>query len=242
MSIHAIVMLVVAAILGSGSTTASAQQKSAEPAKLKEMRQIYSKELAKLKLPILKKLAADLGELEGKFTKENKLEEAIAARQERLKIETLRLSLQAESEARVRPGSTARPTSKPTAEMREFSIPMGNASLQGRLKRPASDSYITNWVVSSCEATWSGGQIIPGMYDVYIDFDTYWSRSGGQLKFEELNQDFHCVIPGGQKRKTMKVGTFRLGSALGFTIKANTKNRYGILRLHGVTFKPAAQQ
>ena len=40
----------------------------------------------------------------------------------------------------------------------------------------------------------------------------------------------------------MKVGNFKLGTALGFTIRAKSKNPYGILRLHGVTFKPSAQQ
>ena len=39
----------------------------------------------------------------------------------------------------------------------------------------------------------------------------------------------------------LKVGTLKLGSALGFTIKAESKNPYGIIRLHGVTFKPVAQ-
>ncbi len=238
---HALAAALCAIFVSLGAA-APAQQKLAEPAKLREMREIYTKELAKLKLPILNQLATDLAALEKQLTAEDKLEEAIKARSERLKVETLRLSLGAQATVAISQGSAAAPNSEPAAEMKEFSIPMGNATLQGRLKRPASDAYITNWVTTSCEANWSGGQIVPGLYDVYLDFDTFWQRSGGQLIFEELNQDFHCAIPGGQKRKTMKVGTFRLGSALGFTIKADSKNRYGIIRLHGVTFKPSAQQ
>lgn len=220
-------------------TANSCAQDAAAPAKLQQMRQIYEQELAKLKLPILQQLSVDLEKLERSLTQENRLEEAVKARAERQRIGPMLRALEAKSSAEIAPDPEAATT--PDTEVKEFSIPMGSANLQGRLKRPKSGAYISDWVSSSCQATWSGGQIIPGLYDVYIDFDTFWQRSGGQLKFEELNQDFHFTIPGGQARKTVKVGTLKLGSALGFTIKADSKNPYGIIRLHGVTFKPVAQ-
>ena len=215
-----------------------AQAGADEPEKLTQMRKIYEAEVVKRKLPILKKLAKDLGALEKKLTKANKLEEALKARKERGEIEATIQSLGASVASS---GKTTTPGGKPEADRKEFSIPMSSANLQGRLKRPGSGSYITSWVTTTCVATWSGGNVVPGLYDVYIDFDTDWRYGGGELKFEELGQDFHCVIKRGSERKTMKVGTFKLGTKLGFSIRCLSKNRHGVLRLYGVTFKPADQ-
>ena len=198
------------------STFSSAQQ-AGEPEKVTNMRKIYEAELVKRKLPVLKKLATDL----------LKLEAALNARHSRSNIEAQIKSLGAKVSTR-RKTTAKTPSPKAKGEMKAFNIPMSAASIQGRLKRPGSGAFITNWVTTNCIATRSGGQVTPGFYDVSID--------------EELSQDFHCVIPPEADRTTMKVGTFKLGTALGFTIRAKSKNPYGILRLHGVTFKPSAQQ
>lgn len=210
-----------------------------EPDRLVKMRQIYEQEIARLRLPALKKLASKLKALEIRLTKENKLEAAKGARDERLRVEAIIAG------APERTGSSSGSAGSrlpAAAERKEFSIPMSSANLQGRLTRPGSGSYIEGWISKSCEATWSGGKVIPGLYDVYIDYDTRYRQGGGELVFEELRQDFRHMIPTGYASTTVKVGTFRLGTALGFSIRADTKQPYGIFRLRGVTFKPAKEQ
>jgi len=220
---------------------AAAQDK---PDKLTLMGEIYKKEVEKIRLPILEKLAKDLTALEQELTKGNQLEKAVKARDERKKIETEIASIKRASGRAVASGGGKKAKEEEPEKPDErttFTIPMGNAQLEGRTKR-SSGGVLTNWVTTTCKATWRGGKIIPGYYDVYIDYSSPYSRMGGELLFHELHQDFNCIIRPAQHRQQMKVGTFKLGTGLGFSIQAKTKNPSGIFHLYGIQFKPSKQQ
>ena len=64
--------------------------------------------------------------------------------------------------------ASKKPAAKAEAkeEMKEFSLPMAKHSYRD-VSSGGSSSYITDWVTTTCLATWSGGQIVPGLYDVY---------------------------------------------------------------------------
>ena len=215
------------------STGVGAQEEAQEEAevtgRLSEVREIYQRELAALRIDALAKHVA---RLEAALRTVDKADEsATAAAIEKLLGEGRRelAALGARVEVESPPEEPGPRPARLTPRM---------ASIRG-LKR--SGNTLHGWTGPGTTAQWTVKGVPRGRYDIYLDYRPV-PGGGGTLELQELQQLAAIEIPPATRdargSRSVKAATFELRGTIGIRITPKTRSR-DVLWLSAVRLVPA---
>lgn len=204
------------------------------PQEMKALRAEFTASLATATIPVLRQQVKDLLALEKKAAAARDYDTAIAARDERKRIEAAIADLDKASLF-----ASSASTTAGDAEPERVVLKLADAKLD-RVRFDPNAGVLTDWSGTGASATWQLPNLAPGGYEVVLKYQSGPLEGGSVLvqeSFYTLSADLQTTL---KEATEHNLGTLRLRKGDGqLKLSARTILKSNLMQLHSVELIPA---
>ena len=215
----------------------NASSRAADPEVLTDLREKYLEALEGIRGPIKDKYLNQMQEMLTEYTREGKLQEALAVREAIRSMEDASSDTPKPSDGQPSDGGEKidpdDPPSKGTVVLRPE-----DATLEGALK--LYRGYIVYWIRPNCRARWHSRDVPAGKYDIYFVYSAGYGQ-GGTVEVRDFTYSFEVKIARTEfgQLDRVKVGTIETRGGIGMHITSLTNSKEGVMSLKEIQLVPA---